>query len=307
MAKSKLGKKILVYVVGLFILAFGIATSVRSGLGVSPQSSVMYVLSLITGIDMGTWTLIVYMLYIGIQILILRKDFKWINLTQILFSTVFGYFVSLTNQLLSWVNPSNYLSQLVLLLLSIILIAVGVTIYVKADIINMPVEGMTAAITSKWKGKEFHQVKVVVDSTAAVVSSLMSLIFLRGLYGIREGTILSALLIGVFMKPAQILLTPLLDRVLGNTVVGVSDGASVRAGVGAGAGAGGSGGASAGEGAFARVDEGTDAVADTVEAESGVNIRAGNSTNFGTSETDVSGVGGSDVGVFEDNFSESLD
>ncbi len=302
MAKSKLGRKILVYVVGLFILAFGIATSVRSGLGVSPQSSVMYVLSLITGIDMGTWTLIVYMLYIGIQILILRKDFKWINLTQILFSTVFGYFVSLTNQLLSWVNPSNYLSQLVLLLLSIILIAVGVTIYVKADIINMPVEGMTAAITSKWKGKEFHQVKVVVDSTAAVVSSLMSLIFLRGLYGIREGTILSALLIGVFMKPAQILLTPLLDRVLGNTVVAVSDGASASVGEGVG------------EGAYARADEGADASA-AVDAESGaeigVSIRAsdsaGGSASFGTSEIDVSGVGGSDVGIFEDNVSGSLD
>ncbi len=216
MASSRIVKKVLVYLVGLLILALGIATSVRSGLGVSPQSSLPYVLSLITSIDMGTWTLLVYLVLISLQILILRKDFKWINLIQILFSTVFGSFVSLMNRLLSVITPGNYVMQLVLLFLSIFLIALGVTIYVKAGVINMPVEALTMAITSKWKGKEFHQVKVVVDCSTAVIAAILSFLFLRGLYGIREGTVFSALLIGVFIKPIQTVISPFLDRILEN-------------------------------------------------------------------------------------------
>ena len=85
--------KVAVYAVGLLFMAFGVAFSVNSGLGVSPVNSLPYVVSLVLGVDMGSCVIAVFCFYVLVQILIYRRDFKWVNLTQILFSTLFGYFV----------------------------------------------------------------------------------------------------------------------------------------------------------------------------------------------------------------------
>ena len=185
--------RILFYVLGLLIMAFGVAISVNSELGVSTVNSLPYVISLITGSNLGTCVIIVFGCYIVVQILLLRKQFKWINLTQIIFSTIFG--------------------KLVMLAVSIVMIAVGVSMYVGTKLINMPMEGMTSAITELLPGKSFHQVKVVVDCIVVVAALVLSVVFLHGLYGVREGTILCALLVGSAMKPIQKVLLPVMNRI----------------------------------------------------------------------------------------------
>lgn len=72
---SKLINRIIFYIIGLFFLALGVAFSVNSQLGVSPVNSLPYVLSLIIEKDLGTMVIIVFSLYIIIQILILRKEY----------------------------------------------------------------------------------------------------------------------------------------------------------------------------------------------------------------------------------------
>ena len=47
MNKEKLGLRILLLVLGIFIVAHGVALSIRSDLGTSPISSMPYVLNLI--------------------------------------------------------------------------------------------------------------------------------------------------------------------------------------------------------------------------------------------------------------------
>ena len=85
--------RILVYCLGLLLLAFGVAISVNSDLGVSPVNSLPYVISQIIHVQLGTCVTAVFCSYILLQVLILRREFQPINLLQILFSTLFGYFV----------------------------------------------------------------------------------------------------------------------------------------------------------------------------------------------------------------------
>ena len=82
-----------IYCLGLLFLAFGVALSVNSNLGVSPVNSLPYVISKVVNVQMGTCVTIVFCAYILMQVLILRKEFNHINLLQIVFSTIFGYFV----------------------------------------------------------------------------------------------------------------------------------------------------------------------------------------------------------------------
>ena len=88
----KMLMRIVLYCVGLLFMAFGVAFSVNSNLGVSPVNSLPYVISLIVHQDLGRCIIGVFVTYMVVQIIIKRKEYKWINLTQLIFSTIFGYF-----------------------------------------------------------------------------------------------------------------------------------------------------------------------------------------------------------------------
>jgi uncharacterized membrane protein YczE len=188
-------KKVMIYCLGLFFLAMGVTFSIKSQLGISPVNSIPYVLSLISGIEQGHVIIAVFTVFILVQVVLLKKDFKLINVFQIVFSTVFGYFVTFTNAIFSFPSPDSYFLKLGLLFISMILVAVGIIFYLRAEIIPMPAEGCMIAIQKITK-KEFYKIKYSFDVSMVLVSIVLSILFLGGLNGVREGTIIAAIGIG---------------------------------------------------------------------------------------------------------------
>ena len=99
MEKESLIKRYLVFIAGLYFLAMGISLIVHSSLGTTPISSMNYVLSINTSLSLGTWTFIVNLLMIIIQLWLAsgkygtRKDIE--ILLQIPFSFIFSAFIDL--------------------------------------------------------------------------------------------------------------------------------------------------------------------------------------------------------------------
>lgn len=90
---QQLIKRVLLYVVGLFMLSFGVSLSIYANFGVSPVSSLAYGLSLITGVSVGATTIFTHIIYIIIQMIILKRfDMKY-ALTQLVIAFLFGFFV----------------------------------------------------------------------------------------------------------------------------------------------------------------------------------------------------------------------
>lgn len=217
-------KKIGLYVLGLFILAFGVSISVKSNLGVSPVSSLAYVLSLIFPVKMGYFTMAVFITFIFVQFLVLKKDFKVISSLQVLCSIIFGYFVNFSNALLlPMAIPQNLFIRLFLAFLSAVVCGMGIFLYVGARVMPLPAEGLTEALSIKLK-KPFSEVKVGLDLFMLLLSVLFSLIFLGGIEGIGLGTLISALLIGRFVGIFSTLLKEPLTKFLANQIqlVGVA-------------------------------------------------------------------------------------
>ena len=188
-------KKLVVLVVGLFILAFGIALSSKSGIGVSPSASLSYVLSQIFPFSMGTFTMAVNVIFILVQILLLRKDYKIINLLQLGVVFVFGYFTDLTLAIVEPVQIEAYWLKLVLSVVSCVIMALGVFLEVKAHLIVMASEGAISAISEKVH-LDFGIVKIILDWGFIVISCAISLIVFHKLNGVREGTVIAAFLVG---------------------------------------------------------------------------------------------------------------
>jgi len=192
-------KKIGVYILGLFVLAFGITVSVKSNLGVSPVSSLPYVLSRIVDLEMGYFTMMVFISFIVVQLLVLRREFRIVSSVQILVSIAFGYFVNLSNFLMrAFETPDAMVLRLMLAVSSAALCGLGIFLYISPRIMPLPGEGLTEALSYK-TGKPFSRIKVYFDLTMVVLSLGFSLGFLGRVDGVGIGTLISALLIGKFV------------------------------------------------------------------------------------------------------------
>jgi len=188
-----------VLVIGLFVMALGVALSVKANLGTSPVSCVPYVYSLGFPLSMGLISIIVNVIIILLQIALLRKDYQLMQLIQLPVALIFGFFIDFAMFLESGIQTSNYLLQWAFCLLSCAIIAFGVFLEVKANVTYLAGEGLALAI-SKAFHKEFGKAKVGVDGALVVIGIISSFVLLHKLEGIREGTIAAALLVGTIAR-----------------------------------------------------------------------------------------------------------
>lgn len=188
--------RIPMYFVGLFIMTIGIALSVKSNLGVSPVSSIPYTMTCVWGIEMGKATIIFHAALVLIQILILRKRFRPINLLQVVVGIVFGYFTTFCNYLATYLpSTDNMVMRIVLMLVSTVFIAVGIFFYLPADLIPLAGEGVMQAVSDVTK-IEFSKVKIGFDCSMVVISVITCLICIHSLGSVGVGTVIAAFLVG---------------------------------------------------------------------------------------------------------------
>ena len=136
--KNNLPRRLIMYTAGLFAMTVGIALSVKSRLGVSPISSIPYAMTCIWGIEMGKATIILHCALVLLQILLLRKRFKPVNLLQVVVGIVFGYFTTFCNWCVSFLpDTDSMVLRVILLLLSVVCIALGIFLYMPPDIMAL--------------------------------------------------------------------------------------------------------------------------------------------------------------------------
>lgn len=201
-------RRYLLFVASLFINAFGIAFITKALLGTSPITSVTYVLSLFTPFTMGIWTILLNLLFVIIEpFLMTRKELiedLQMYLLQIPIAFCFGLFIDFSMFMLFWLEPSAYVMKVTVLLVGCVILALGIALEVKANAAMMAGEYLVKAITRRFHG-EFGYVKLGFDVTLLTIACLLSLVFLSDIQGVREGTVVSALLVGPivhFVSPA---------------------------------------------------------------------------------------------------------
>ena len=192
-------KRYLLLLVGLSVMAFGVAFSIKASLGTSPISSVPYVLSLFTPLTVGTATITMHCFFILMQILILRKNYHFIQLMQLPIAFFFGYLTDFGVWAVRGISYHAYWQQWILCLIGILLVAVGVSLEVKAGVVVLAGEGVVLAICQVLPVK-FGYMKVGFDVTLVGIACVLSLVFTDQLQGVREGTVAAAIMVGLIAK-----------------------------------------------------------------------------------------------------------
>ena len=197
--KTEYFKRYLFLGIGLFVMSFGVAFSIKANLGTSPISSVPYVISLIFPLTVGTVTIVMHCVFILLQVLILRKRYQLIQLMQLPVAFVFGVMTDLAVWLLGGVTYSSYPMQWFLCIIGIVMVAVGVSMEVAANIVTLAGEGLVLAICEVAPVK-FGNMKMCFDGILVVTAVLIGICAKGVLLGVREGTVAAAVFVGMLSK-----------------------------------------------------------------------------------------------------------
>lgn len=201
MTKKETVKRYILLVISLFFSALGVAVTKHGELGVSPISSVANVLSYkFSSLSLGTWLIIWNCILIVGQVLILRKNFKIIQLLQIPISLLFGYFTDFGSWLVSFIPADSYAMRLVMVVLGVVILGFGIAVSVIANVIMNSGEAFVKAI-SDVSDKNFGNVKIAFDIGCVVLAVILSIMFFNfKIVGTREGTLISAVCTGMVVK-----------------------------------------------------------------------------------------------------------
>ena len=181
------------------IVSFGVAFSILADLGTSPISCPPYVASMVCPLTVGEATIVMHCLFILAQMALLRKDYEWIQLMQLPVAFAFGYMTDFACWCISGLSCPNYLMQVVWCVVGIILTGIGVSFEVVAGVVTLAGEGLVLAICKAFKTR-FDITKVIVDVSLVTLACVGSLVLLGGVFGVREGTLAAALLVGVIAQ-----------------------------------------------------------------------------------------------------------
>ena len=189
------------FLTGLFIASLGVAFSTKAGLGTSPVASVPYSVSLVSPLlSFGSWLNLLSLIQILVQVTVLKGKCNWLEIAvQTVLAFVYGYLTDFSCWLIRGIPVNGYAVQFGYMLLGCVILAFGIWVQFRGGVAMLPGEAMNRAI-SKVTGRRYENVKIFFDILYITLAALICLVFLGELKGVREGSVIAALAVGVIIR-----------------------------------------------------------------------------------------------------------
>lgn len=192
--------RIALMLAGIAVMGLGIDIVVKADLGNSPISAMPNVLSLgFTAVSFGTFMLGWQCFLVLVQIALLRREFRLVDLWQIPISVFFGVCIDAFMALLGPAAPTSYVASWLWLAGGMAVLALGIVMTVVSGTVMNCGEAVVQAVVRK-TGARFGTVKVGFDLACAALACLCAFLFVGHLAGVREGTFVCAAFTGVIVN-----------------------------------------------------------------------------------------------------------
>ena len=197
--KTELIKRYIFLLVGLFVNGLGVSFITKAGLGTSQITSIPYTLSLGFTPTVGMFTLVFNIFLVILQVILLRRNFQLQNLLQLPIIALFSFFIDLTMSLLGFMQPETYAMKVVSLIVGCLILGFGVFMEMVANVAMLPGEATVRAVSDVFS-TDFGKTKIAFDSSMTIIAAILSFIMFKHLDGVREGTIVAAILVGFIAR-----------------------------------------------------------------------------------------------------------
>ncbi len=179
-------KRSIMYFLGLFLIAFGIATQNYADLGLVPYDSIIYEvadileISVANSVFMGSMILMIIVLLLERKMKCLMTVITGVILSQ-MFSIVYAFY--------NIQVPSNFIIQFIVLLIGLIISALGVSLCINSLLPCTPIDQLILTISNKLNVTQ-GKAKIIIDALClalaiALGSSIgIGTVVVVGLFGV---------------------------------------------------------------------------------------------------------------------------
>ncbi|WP_079526505.1 YczE/YyaS/YitT family protein [Halobacillus hunanensis] len=178
--------KTLFYILGLIIISLGITLTIKADLGAGAWDAMNVGLTEIIGLTVGNWVIIIGSILIGTNALIAKERPDILAVITILVIGKMIDFWLITG--LAHVSITGFLTQFAFLILGIVILAIGVSLYLQPNYSLNPIDGFMVALQKRF-GLSLTVAKTLTEGFALILALLFG-----GPIGL--GTVIILVLIG---------------------------------------------------------------------------------------------------------------
>ncbi|MFV0396249.1 MAG: hypothetical protein ACK5LC_18010 [Coprobacillaceae bacterium] len=205
-------KKTMVLIMSIIIVAIGSSLTLKAAVGLGALEALGQSLHDISKIPVGTCGMILNFICIGLQIVILKRSFKYTQLLQIPLNILLGFIVNIfIYDVLSTITINSYILNIIILLIGYLICAFSIGALIALDIVTFSLEATCLAISDLLK-KEFYIVRQVVDGILIIICIILSLLYDIPI-SVREGTIIGMIVLAPITQYAIKMWTVLLKKI----------------------------------------------------------------------------------------------
>lgn len=186
--------RLLIYLAGIVTVSLGIVLCKKCNLGISPVSSIPFVLEDVTGLSFGTLTMLFHFTNTALHLVLVKKLWDVKILLQIPIAFLFGIVIDAMQRLVNF-DGTVLGYQWIALICSVFFTALGMVCMISMNLVQNPPDGLVSQISRK-TGRELGKVKIGYDIACVLASALLGMVFLKRVKGIGVATIVSAFFVG---------------------------------------------------------------------------------------------------------------
>lgn len=220
---KKKALRILLYIIGMSMLALGLTLSTKADLGVSPIITVSFGTSQLSGINFGNTTLILYTFFIVIELILHLLPGKYVpndkrravvlDLLQLPLSIAFTRLVNIFAAVIS--TPRSFPLRILLLLGSVLFVGCGAALSLNMRLIPNPGDGLVQTISDRSR-LDLGLTKNIVDISCVMLTCIFTFLIAHRIIGVGIGTVVGMFCVGrviaVFNKGFSARLQPLAEQ-----------------------------------------------------------------------------------------------
>lgn len=197
--RGAMARRIVVFALGVMVSAIGVNLITLSGLGTPPPSTISLALSTILGQSFALWTFLFNVALVVLQLVLLRRNFPPKYLLQVPISIVFSWVIEASNGPISLLVFDSYLCELAMLLVGCLVLATGIWFELVGSVMLLPGEGFVDALARVFH-QDFGKMKIASDVAMTIIAVVIGIVACGQVVGIREGTLIAALLVGMISR-----------------------------------------------------------------------------------------------------------
>ena len=172
--KKNMTRRIIMSVMGVLIGAVSVAIFKTAAFGVDPFQSFMSGIDRLIPISFGTLYVIVNAVLLAFSLIF---DRHYIGIATFINLFLLGYVTEYSYKFLSWLIPHpNFILRVIFLIIGIVIICIGSSIYITADLGVSTYDAVALILANKWKIGKFKFIRVCTDLCCVVLGVAMFLI-----------------------------------------------------------------------------------------------------------------------------------